>query len=331
MSKYMRDKNRSQNRRKKRRLRRWVKLTLTIILLLVVAVIVYAHSIYNHAKSTVNDEMNIVLDSIDQSETRSKIENREILNVLLLGVDERAEVDGSRSDTIIVVSLDPKNEKLRMVSIPRDTRVTISGEGTKDRINAAYSYGGADMAIKTVEDFLDIDLDYYVEMNMQGLADLVDAIGGITVNNEIEWYDEGFYKKGYHFKKGEIELDGAKTIGYVRMRHLDPKGDFGRTERQRKVIKAIIDKGISFTTVAKMNDLIDVVGDNMQTNMKFKDMKALLAKNYINVTNNIESYMIQGKDNWINGIYYYAVSDQEITKVHNMVKGKSVEKEVTDK
>lgn len=320
---------RTQKRRKKRRLRKWVKITLTILFLLVAAAFTYAYSIYNHAKTTFDKEMNIDVNSIDQSETKKKIENKEVLNVLVLGVDERADVEGSRSDTIIVMSLNPKEKKLTMVSIPRDTRTTIAGEGTKDKINAAFSFGGPDMAIETVEAFLDIELDYYVEMNMQGLADLVDAIGGITVNNEIEWYDEGFYKKGYHYKKGEIKLDGPKTIGYVRMRHLDPTGDFGRTERQRKVIKAIIDKGVSFATVSKMNDLIDVVGNNMETNMKFSDMKALLA-NYIDVAKNIESYMVQGTDDRIKGIYYYIVSDEEIKKVHNMVTGKTDKEKSTE-
>lgn len=217
LSQDMEGRIRVRKKRKRKRLRKWVKITLTLLFLITAATITYIFSIYNHAKTTVTEEMNINLNSIDDKKTKSKIENKEIINVLLLGVDERQEVEGSRSDTIILMSLDPKKEKLTMVSIPRDTRTVMAKKGKKDKINAAFSYGGPDMAIETVENFLDIDLDYYVQINMEGLADLVDAIGGISVNNEIEWYDEGFYKQGYHFKKGKIQLDGAKTIGYVRM------------------------------------------------------------------------------------------------------------------
>lgn len=320
LSQDMEGRIRVRKKRKRRRLRKWVKITLTLLFLITAATITYIFSIYNHAKTTVTEEMNINLNSIDDKKTKSKIENKEIINVLLLGVDERQEVEGSRSDTIILMSLDPKKEKLTMVSIPRDTRTVMAKKGKKDKINAVFSYGGPDMAIETVENFLDIDLDYYVQINIEGLADLVDAIGGISVNNEIEWYDEGFYKQGYHFKKGKIQLDGAKTIGYVRMRHLDPTGDFGRTERQRKVIRAIIDKGTSFATVTKINGLIDVLGKNMITNIKFNEIKKLIV-NYKNVVNNINGYMVQGEDDTINGVYYYIVSDEEVSKVQDMVTG----------
>ncbi|WP_312854653.1 LCP family protein [Pallidibacillus pasinlerensis] len=203
------------------------------------------------------------------------MEKKELINILLLGVDER-DNDGGRSDSIMIASLNPEDEQTTVVSIPRDTLAEIAGKGFETKINHAYAYGGADMSVATVEKFLDLDLDYYVEINMEGLADLIDAIGGITVNNEIEWIDEGYYKKGYRWEKGEIELDGEKALGYVRMRHLDPNSDFGRAERQRKVINAIIDKGKNMATVLKLNSVIDVLGDNLQTNMTFDDMKKLL-------------------------------------------------------
>ncbi len=161
-----------------------------------------------------------------------------------MGVDERPG-DKGRSDALMVMSLDPNHDKMQIVSIPRDTRTTIVGRGSESKINAAYAYGGPDMAINTVENFLDIDLDYYVKVNMEGLSQMVDAVGGVTVNNDRDWYDEGYYKKGYHYKKGEIHLDGPKALGYVRMRHLDNRGDFGRNKRQRQVIQAVLDKGSS--------------------------------------------------------------------------------------
>lgn len=102
---------------------------------------------------------------------------------------------------------------------------------------------------------------------------------------------------------------------------LDPKGDFGRTERQRKVINAMIKKGQSMATVAKLNDIIDALGDNMKTNISFTDMKFLVA-NYLDVTKNIVSYMLQGKDDTIKGVYYYNVPDDELKRVHSVLTGR---------
>lgn len=315
----MAQEQRARTKKHKRKLRKWPKVVGTLLLILIISIVGYVYSIYGHAKETVDKKMSKSIESIDTSEVKEKLDSNELLNILLLGVDERAD-DGGRSDSIMVLSLNPKQEKTTIVSIPRDTLAKIAGKGIETKINHAYAYGGVDMSVATVENLLDIDLDYYVELNMEGLSDLIDAIGGVTVYNELEWVDEGFYKAGYHWKEGEIKLDGAKALGYVRMRHLDPQGDFGRTERQRKVINAIIDKGKSMGTVTKLNDVIDVLGDNLQTNMSFNDMKSLLL-GYMDVTKNIESYMLQGENATIKGVYYYEIPDEELVKVHNMLLG----------
>lgn len=313
--------NRSKKHKKKKKKLRWSRLFITVFFLFILSVAGYLYSIYGHAKETVDEKMTTDVESIDVSETKDKLESKDILNILILGVDERSE-DRGRSDSIMVMSLNPKNETTSVISIPRDTLAKIAGKGTETKINHAYAYGGSDMAVATVENYLDIDLDYFVELNMEGTADLIDAIGGITVNNQIDWIDEGYYKAGYHWKKGEIQLDGAKAMGYIRMRHYDPRGDFGRTERQRQVISAIIDKGKNMATVTKINNIIDVLGDNLQTNMQFSDMKSLLV-NYIDVTKNVQSYMLQGEDKTIDGVYYYKVSEEELQKVHDVLIGRA--------
>jgi polyisoprenyl-teichoic acid--peptidoglycan teichoic acid transferase len=298
----------------------WLKLLYTflaVLLVFVIAIGIYALSTYNHAKKTVNEEIHQKVTAIDHKEVKQKVKEQKSLNILLLGVDKR-EGDSGRSDALIVLTLDPKNNKMQQVSIPRDTRTLIVGKGFEDKINHAYAYGGPDMTIATVENLLDIELDYFVEMNMEGLSDLIDVLGGITVQNELDWYDTGYYQKGFHYAKGELDLDGPQTMGYVRMRYQDPRGDFGRTERQRQVIKAIIDKGASFATVTKINSVIDVLGENMATNMDFDDMKNLL-QNYKDVIKSQNSYMLQGSGKMINGIYYYLVPDEEVAKVHDMI------------
>ncbi|UOQ87003.1 LCP family glycopolymer transferase [Gracilibacillus salinarum] len=297
--------------------KRWLKVTLAVIVVVILSIAGYVYSIYHNAQQTVEQKVHEEVETIDTTVTKKKIKDQEPLNVLLLGVDERSS-DSGRSDALMVLSLDPDNDAMQLVSIPRDTRTEIVGRGTDDKINHAYAFGGVDMSINTVENFLDIELDYYVRMNMEGLSNLVDALGGITVNNKLDWNDTGYYKKGYHYAQGDIQLDGPQTMGYVRMRYQDPNGDFGRTERQRQVIKAVVDKGASFNSVGKINNLIDVLGNNVVTNMEFKDMTDLFT-NYRNTRQHFTSYMMQGSGTKISGIYYLMVTDEEVNKVHNML------------
>ncbi|WP_079710623.1 LCP family glycopolymer transferase [Paraliobacillus ryukyuensis] len=305
---------------KKRKKNRWIKVLLSIIGLAFVAILGYTVSVYIQAKDTVNNDIHKQVDSIDTSQTKSKLRDNDKINVLLLGIDERKD-DGGRSDALMVLSMDPKDESLEIISIPRDTRTEIIGKGTLDKINHAYAFGGTDMSIATVENLLDIELDYYVHMNMQGLVDMVDAVGGVTVQNELEWVDKkGFYKKGYEFEKGPLELSGSKALGYVRMRYQDPEGDFGRTKRQRKLINAVIDKGFSIGSVGRIDDMLNVLGENMETNMDFEDMRNVLL-NYRSTINNVTSYQLKGNNEYIDDIYYLQVPQEEINKVHNMLTG----------
>lgn len=300
---------------KKRKKRRWLVITGIILLMLIFGVGGYVYSIYHNARQTVNEQMKTEVPSIDIVRTKEKVEEKEKLNILLLGVDKRPG-DRGRSDTMIILTLDPIANKMQMISIPRDTRTLIVGKGFEDKINHAYAFGGPDMSVATVENMLNIDIDYYVEINMEGLVDLVDAVGGITVYNDLDWHSNGV-----HYKSGELHLNGKQALGYVRMRKQDPQGDFGRTKRQRQVIEAIIKKGISIASVPKIHDMIDILGDNVATNMDFNDMQNLLM-NYRNAAQNTETYMLQGQGTRINGIYYYIVPEEELAKVHEMIASK---------
>ncbi|SDC07333.1 cell envelope-related function transcriptional attenuator common domain-containing protein [Terribacillus halophilus] len=298
-----------KGKNKKKRI--WLRVLLSLIVILILVVGVFAFLTINNARSTVSNIQKST-NAIDQKEVQKKVENNEKLNVLLLGVDER-EGDAGRSDALMVMSLDPDNDSMKIVSIPRDTRAEIVGNGTTEKINHAYARGGVDMSINTVENFLDIDLDYFVEMNMEGLSDLVDAVGGITVNSQLE-----FTQNGYSFTQGETSMDGKKAMAYVRMRKEDPNGDFGRNARQRQVIQAVIDKGASIKSVNKIDDLLDVLGNNVQTNIDFSTMTDLF-QNYRNVRKNTENYQMQGTGTTIDGVYYYEIGQEERDKVHDML------------
>ncbi|GAE93414.1 cell envelope-associated transcriptional attenuator LytR-CpsA-Psr [Gracilibacillus boraciitolerans JCM 21714] len=303
-----------EKRTKRKKTKKWWILTPLIILFVIILVVGgYILSIINNVEDTFNTKMHEPIESIDTEKAAKKTEDAKPLNILLLGVDQRGD-DPGRSDALMVLSLKPNKEEMQLISIPRDTRTLIVGRSTEDKINHAYAFGGPDMAVQTVENFLDVELDYFVRINMEGLKELVDELGGtITVDNEIEWSDGN-----YQFTKGPVEMDGNKTLAYVRMRKQDPQGDFGRTERQRKVIQAIINEGANVGNVTKVHDVIGIMGNNMASSLNFDNMKSLL-NNYRSTRKNVTSYLMEGSGETIDGIYYYIVPDEEVAKVREMI------------
>ncbi|MEK4818540.1 MULTISPECIES: polyisoprenyl-teichoic acid--peptidoglycan teichoic acid transferase TagU [Priestia] len=295
-----------QTRRRKRRKpkkKRALKITMAIILVLILGVGAYAYSIWHSVEKTFTQTHEPL--NRDVSEKRSEkvsFSNRDPISILLLGVDQRAG-DRGRSDSLILMTVNPKDQSMKMVSIPRDTRTEIVGKGTTDKINHAYAFGGVDMAVNTVEKFLDVPVDYYVQVNMESFKDIVDAVGGVTVNNDLNFdYD------GYSFKKGNLTLDGKEALAYSRMRKQDPRGDFGRQMRQRQIIEGVIEEGASVQSLANYGTILDTIGTNVRTNLTFDDMKQIQS-NYKDARHNVEQLQVDGKGEKIDGIYYYAVSD----------------------
>lgn len=242
-----------------------------------------------------------------------KIKELAPFSVLLLGVDERAN-DTGRSDTIIVLTVNPQKQSIQMFNIPRDTRTEIVGRDSVDKINHAYAFGGVNMSIQTVEQFLDIPIDYYVRLNMEGFISVIDLFGGVSVDNPFE-----FTYEGRLFKKGALELTGEEALLYSRMRYDDPRGDLGRNERQREIIQQIMKKALQVSSVLKLQAILDEVGHNVKTDITFDDMKKFL-NNYRSNIKDIEVFEISGYGRKINGIYYYIVEDAEINRVRKNIK-----------
>ncbi|MGP4073843.1 LCP family glycopolymer transferase [Piscibacillus sp. B03] len=284
----------------------------SITLVLLLSVGSYALYMYNQVSDTVAKMYEpLERDVIQKELIKDTMEKKEPINVLLLGVDER-EYDKGRSDTMIFASLNPNTNKILMFSIPRDTYVTIPGRG-EDKINHAYAFGGTDLAVETVEDFLKTDIHFYTKVNMQGFKDGVDAVGGVTVKNDFE-----FNQGGEVFPAGEIHLDGDQALKYARMRKHDPDNDFGRTERQREVLKAALDKTLSFESFAKVNDLLNTVGDNVKTNMAMDDMRGLFTK-YQNTRKDIVTEHVSGYGEFIGDIWYLMLEDEEVNRLRDRV------------
>ncbi len=180
------------------------------------------------------------------------------VNVLLLGTDRRpGESDPSRTDSIIIVRVDPAKHRVAMLSLPRDLMANIPGYGYA-RVNAAYAYGSADLARQTVSQMLGIPIDYYIVVDFEGFIKAIDALGGVDVNVEKELYDPQFPTMDYgytvaHFMPGTQHMDGATALMYSRVRH--PDSDFVRLHRQQAVLTGVLAQLHSAGTLDKLDQL----------------------------------------------------------------------------
>lgn len=285
----------------------------SIIGVLVVGIVGYGIYVYNNLTNTA-DQIHKPIDR--QSTKRSgevNLNNRDSVGILLLGVDQRPG-DRGRSDTMIYVTVNPKTNSAKMISIPRDTRTLIVGRNTQDKINHAYAFGGVKMSMDSVEHLLDVPVDYYVQVNMESFKDIVDAVGGVDVNNTFSFnYD------GAQFQEGNIHLNGEKALKYVRMRYEDPQGDFGRQERQRQVIQGIVDKAISLNTITKVDDILKSIGNNVQTNLTLEEMQKF-QKDYAATRNNLETLQLKGQGTKIDGTYYFIPDETSLNDVQQTLK-----------
>jgi polyisoprenyl-teichoic acid--peptidoglycan teichoic acid transferase len=300
-------------RAKRRKKKKWLRWVGSIVAVFLIGAGIFAYSIYHNVKQTVNQMYENVDWKSDKRDDEVSFKEKTPISILLIGVDER-KGDRGRADSLIVMTVNPNKKSIEMVSIPRDTRTEIIGKGRKDKINHSYAFGGVEMTMATVEHFLDIPIDYYIKVNMESFRDIVDAVGGVTVNNPF-----AFTYEGVTFPKGEITLNGEKALKYSRMRYDDPRGDFGRQDRQKQIIEAIIQKGAGFSSLTNYDEVLAAIGKNMKTNLTFDEMQEIQA-NYKEARRHIEQLHITGKGTKINGTYYLIVPEEERLAISNKLK-----------
>ncbi|MCD1024654.1 MULTISPECIES: LCP family glycopolymer transferase [unclassified Enterococcus] len=289
------------------------------ILILTLAVVGIGAKVYMDLSGSVQKTYESVerqLDTKRKAEQKNVIAEKKPFSVLLLGIDtgDLGRTEIGRSDTMMVAAVNPNAEKTLITSIPRDTYVDIVGRGTKDKINHAYAFGGAGMSMDTVEKYLDIPIDHYVAINMKGLKELVDAVGGITVTN-----DQKFSQDSYTFEYGKIQLNGDQALSFSRMRHEDPRGDYGRQERQRKIVEGVAKKLLTFDGVTRYKEVLDAMETNVKTDMSFDDMKKIAA-DYRSAFGKIQQDQMQGDGFMQDGISYQRVSQTELDRVQTELK-----------
>lgn len=296
---------RSTERKKKKKRSKLIILSILIFSLLGIGIyLTYAFLSANHFFNSIQGEPILSDDTNEQV----IIENKEPFSILLLGVDERPG-DIGRADTIMVATVNPTSDDIKLVSIPRDTLIQLPDTQEADKINATYAYGGIPYTIETVEDYLEIPIQYYAQINFQGMVDLVDAIGGVEVNSPLEFtvQDSTETSDAIHIKKGRQELNGEEALGYARMRKQDPRGDWGRQERQRQVIEAIVKETISISSLTNFNTIFNAIAPNLKTNLTGREIW-ILGTNYASSARNIESLTLDGEADSV----YFPTYGQEV-------------------
>lgn len=289
-----------------------------LVLLALIAVIYLGYKIFSVGGSIRNP-----LDR-DKSSLRDKnvnLDDGDPFTIALFGVDSNAERNanggGQRSDTIMVLSVNPEKKTTEIVSIPRDTQADIVGKGTTEKINHAYAYGGPDMAVKSLEKLLNVPIDHYATIDMDGMQDMIDTVGGITVTSNATFsYD------GYQFTEGErSKMDGKEAMAFIRSRKEDGAGgDFGRQERQQLVIQGLANKLTSLSSITHFNSLMNHVEDNVKTDLSVGELNKVRS-NYKDANDNVNRHQLEGQGGiQDDGLYYFVPSENSLNEIETNVK-----------
>ncbi|SEI77229.1 transcriptional attenuator, LytR family [Alkalibacterium gilvum] len=316
MSKQTRS-NRNKTKNKKSTGKRVLSILLLLVLLLTAAGGYTVWKVWSDLQSTTDEMYEDVSDRDEHTARQTKPvdvnKGEDPFSVLLLGIDSDGEtVEHGRSDTMMLVTVNPNSNKTSILSIPRDTYTEIIGRGTKDKINHAHAFGKASMAMDSVQNLLDVPVDYYLSVNMESMQQFVDAVGGITVVPPLS-----FSQEQYQFVEGEpTHMDGSKALAYTRMRKKDPNGDYGRQFRQRQIIEGAMKSVASLDSIMNYQSILSTMGNTMKTNMSFEEMQDLFS-NYRGAAKTIEQNQLSGNGTMLNGVYYEIIPDQELARVRN--------------
>lgn len=253
-----------QPRRKKKKgkaLRRGLAVVAVLLVAAIGAGVLYAVSIERSVSKNIHRENNMPAETptakgqTPRPQKPKEGPGKDTINYVLMGSDSRDPgSDKGRSDTLMVVHLNAKRDKAYIISFPRDMWVDIPGHG-KNKINAAYAFGGSQLSVATLEGMLGVRMDHLAMVNFEGFISLTESLGGVTVKNE-----NAFKSHGFSYPKGEITISGDEALWFVRERKQLPNGDLDRAKNQRKVMQAIMTKGLSGDTISDPRKFTAFVG-----------------------------------------------------------------------
>lgn len=245
------------------------------------------------------------------------------VNFLILGSDKRYEEkdDPGRSDTLIFMRVDYKKKRVYLVSIPRDSRVRIPGEGM-DKINAAYAYGGPRLTIRTVEAFTGMEINHYIQIDFRGFKKMVDILGGVdvevkeTINSRTKGYT-------MYIPKGRQRMNGTLALNYVRYRHED--SDFERAERQQNFISALVKNALRWDSIWKIPRLVNILSQNIETDLSVRELTDLARFLRGMKQKDIETITVPGRSGMQNDVSYVFPDRAALNEiVDTMLQGESL-------
>jgi len=308
-----------RRRRKSRRNRKFGCFGFVVVLLLIAIGVAgfYAWNVYRNVEQTTTvlytekpeEQVLVREESIDIQQEEKPF------SVLLLGIDtgDMGRVDQGRSDVMMVATVNPNTNRTTITSIPRDSLIDIVGYGTQDKINHAYAFGGVAMSVNTVQNLLEIPIDFTVSVNMQGFEDIVDAVGGVTLTPT-----DTFSQDGFQFYEGQSTfMDGTMALAYSRNRY-DTGGDYGRQARQRQLIDGILHSALNVSTLWNYNEILASLQGNVHTDITFEDMLTIF-NNYRGAIDTIENFQLSGSGSMIDGVYYEILDSSSLAEVINQL------------
>ncbi|GEK29256.1 LCP family glycopolymer transferase [Furfurilactobacillus siliginis] len=275
--------------------------------------------------SNLKNSSNVMFDSVNGGKARNVsqvIKDGKPISILLMGTDVGAlgrdskAWGGGRTDSMMLVTVNPKKKTTTMISIPRDSLVAIPGheENFPSKINAAYYYGQTKSAIATTEKMFNVPIDFYALLNMSGLEQVINKVGGVDIVPPLT-----FTYENQHFTKGkEIHVNGEQALKFTRMRYQDPESDYGRTLRQRIVISALLKKSANLSSLLN-EDFLNSIASQSRTDFTFGDM-ITLANQYRPATKHVVSDHVQGVSDDIAGQSFEVLTQTEKQRVTNKVR-----------
>ncbi len=290
-----------------------------VLVLALGALFVYGYSILG--KVSYDTELVDENSYIDES---SLYQSEDVRNILFIGSDARSEIGGQRSDTMMLFSIDKKHRKLKLTSFLRDSYVCIPSSGYWNKLNAAFSYGGVQLAIDTLEYNFKVKIDDYILVDFDAFEKFIDLLGGLTIEGvtkaEAKYLREEVKIKA---KAGTNHFNGWHTLWYCRIRYLDD--DFNRTARQRKVISAII-KEITKTNPIKLMQIMEEVLPMIETNITRNELVSLAVSALVSYLHyDILQSRVPATGTWSNrsisgvGDVLYMDMDENVSLLKNFV------------
>lgn len=298
---------------KKRRLRKRVKFVIIPLLIAFLSILSYGAYLYIKTNSALTGAYE------DDERNKSKLRDEYVdpkfdnVSILVMGIDQnekrKDKESASRTDALILATLNKDDKSVKLVSIPRDSLVYIPEVGYEDKINHAHAFGGTPATIETVEGLLDIPVDYYVKLNFHAFVDVVDAINGVEVEVPYEFKesDSSDKRDSIHLYPGMQKLNGEEALAFARTRKKD--SDVDRGKRQLEIVNSVINKSTSLTQFLQYDNIIDAVGKNMTTNMTFTEIKSFFSYATHGKNIDVEQLALDGNDYQPDRVYYWQLDD----------------------